>query len=419
MFALALLVCRCPGPTPVTSDVGDRIPALVAALKDEDRETRRNAIKTLGKMGTLAADAVPGLIDVMEEDDLGTRTCVVSALLDIGPRAVPHLVRALSSRDASRRIHAAEALDKMGGFHEIGSHAALAITTLTAVAVGDSDKDVRLAAIIAISHIGHKEAVTALLTIAKQDDAEVRFYAAKGLRDLGALAKPAVPAFLELMDEPGMTASVAAQGLVNIGDANAAAGLGKLLCDPTKGNTARCEAAWALGRMPSQSAVAVPFLIRASGVTNAELREYVANGLRELGTDARDAAPALRALMVSDPVSTVRIAAARALYAVRGSDDLAVKCLVTESYNPDYEARAWAAYSLGQVGKKETAAVDALIARLADDNPYVRKQAVSALKVVGRPAAVKAIPALEKLLDDPAPDVRAEVKKALEDLKSN
>lgn len=73
---------------------------------------------------------------------------------------------------------------------------------------------------------------------------------------------------------------------------------------------------------------------------------------------------------------------------------------------------------LGKVGKEEKAAVEALIARLRDEEPEVRRVAVKELEAVGRPAAVKAVPDLEKLLDDPDPDVRAAAKRAWASLTS-
>ena len=143
-----------------------------------------------------------------------------------------------------------------------------------------------------------------------------------------------------MMDEhtPIATAMAAEQGLLNVGDADAAAGLATLLGNTAKGSLSRRRAAWVLARMPLQSAVAVPALIRASQDPDAEMREQAASSLRELGKVAGEAAPALR-LMLSDAAPRVRIAAASALYAIRASDDLAVKTLIGETRNPDYLVR--------------------------------------------------------------------------------
>jgi HEAT repeat protein len=416
MFVLVLLMCQCPVPIPAEPEVS-RVAPLIAAIKSKDSKARSAAIEQLGKMGPAAWDAVPDLIELMDDVDEGTRFAICLVLQEIGPKSVPSLDRALGSHEPARRRHAAQALLEMARFHETAPLVVPTIPTLTAVALRDSDGDARLAATGAIALTRDKKAVAALSTILKKGGDDARLEAAEGLRNLGPMAKPAVPALLELIDEKGQISSVAWQALVSIGDADTAAEIAKLLGDAAKSKSVRCSAAWALARMPSQSAIAVPALIRVSHDPDAEIRECVASGLKELGTDAGEAAPALRRLL-SDEAPKVRIAAAVALYAVRGSDDEAIKTLVRESRGPDYHLRTEAALELGKVGKQEKAAIEALIANLRDEEPEVRRVAVKELEAVGRPAAVKAMPALEKLLDDPDPNVRAAAKEALAGLTS-
>jgi HEAT repeat protein len=388
----------------------DRLRTLISALQQEDRNAKRMAIDALGEMGEAAADATPALLDLMEQGDEGITARVWSALRKIGFPAVPYLVKGLQSKNASRRLHATEALDKMG------APAAAAIDVLTTVAIGDTEQDNREAAIYAISHTGDKKAVPALITAVKRGDDVVRWRALEELGNFGAQAKPALDVFVDQIGQPGLTGAAAARGLAELGDEDAAAALAKVLSNRNKSVVARDNAAFVLRRMPSQVAITVPALVGASTDSEEVIRAEVVATLRELGATARQAAPALR-LMLSDPVPNIRITAALALYAVRGSDREAVNSLVNESRSCQPSERELAVYALGEVGENEWAAVEALIAHLADEAPRVRKTAARALGTVGRPAALPAIPQLEKLLDDSDADVRAAAKKALTDLK--
>ncbi|MBN1588382.1 MAG: HEAT repeat domain-containing protein [Pirellulales bacterium] len=59
--------------------------------------------------------------------------------------------------------------------------------------------------------------------------------------------------------------------------------------------------------------------------------------------------------------------------------------------------------------------IDKLIERLDYDDPTTRRNAVGALRLHGERARAAA-PALERLLDDPSPIVRAEARRTLDQL---
>jgi len=59
--------------------------------------------------------------------------------------------------------------------------------------------------------------------------------------------------------------------------------------------------------------------------------------------------------------------------------------------------------------------IEKLIDRLQDEAALIRRNAAGALRLHGRRAQT-AIPALERLLNDPSPMVRAEARRALEQL---
>jgi len=61
--------------------------------------------------------------------------------------------------------------------------------------------------------------------------------------------------------------------------------------------------------------------------------------------------------------------------------------------------------------------IERLIERLQDEAAITRRNAAGALRLHGRRAR-PAVPALERLLDDPSPMVRTEARRALEHLTS-
>ncbi len=65
--------------------------ALIAALKDEDKEVRGRAANALGQIGPAAKEAVPALIAALKDEDRLVRLHAAWALGQIGPAAIPAL----------------------------------------------------------------------------------------------------------------------------------------------------------------------------------------------------------------------------------------------------------------------------------------------------------------------------------------
>jgi HEAT repeat protein len=123
-----------------------------------------------------------------------------------------------------------------------------------------------------------------------------------------------------------------------------------------------------------------------SALKDPVLRRMAARYLRRLG--AREAIPhLLRMLEANDPVA--RASAARslgALGATEGADRLAT--IATDDRVP--AVRTWAMYAVGQLHDFRFTSL--LTSALADEDPMIRRSAVSALVQLGNPDA---IPALE------------------------
>ena len=116
------------------------VPALIAALEDEDKQVRRWAASALGRIGLdvrrgerggafpAAKEAVLVLIAALKDEDEQVRTDAVRALVKIGPVAVPALIAALKDDFVLVRTNAA------WGLGHIGPAAKQAIPALEAAA---------------------------------------------------------------------------------------------------------------------------------------------------------------------------------------------------------------------------------------------------------------------------------------------
>jgi HEAT repeat protein/lysophospholipase L1-like esterase len=210
----------------------------------------------------------------------------------------------------------------------------------------------------------------------------------------------------------------------------------------------RAAAAWGLGVVlpvrtgprPDRGRV-VDALAARLGEADAGVRLEAAEALGRLGPEARGAAPRLNA-MLQDPRECVRYAAAHALWRI-GTTPEELGTLVEALQNPDGYVRAFAAWSLGNLGPSAGPAVPALVATLSQEETDVvaaaalarigaaAHEAVPALvgalrhadagrrwraaRTLGRigPAAAAGVPALEDALEDPSDVVRLHAARAL------
>ena len=186
------------------------VPALIAALKDDDEGVLGSAVLALGKIGPAAKSAVPALIAALK---LGEQLSICLALTKIGSAAVPALLAALSDDDEEARKWVVLTLGEIGPAAEpaipalvaelkdedeevrrsailalgrIGPAAEPAIPALVA-ALKDEDEEVRRSVVLALGRIGSvaESVVSALIAALKDDDGEVREMAASALARIG------------------------------------------------------------------------------------------------------------------------------------------------------------------------------------------------------------------------------------------
>ena len=248
-----------------------------------------------------------------------------------------------------------------------------------------------------------------LVALFKDKSAEVRAEAASALGDIGAAAKPAVPALIELMkDESPVVRREALQSVFEIkpGPEVTVPLCVKLLEDSTPAMQVRI-----LNAITEAGPAAVPGLIEA--LKNDKGAYWAAIVVRELGPVAKDAVPAL-VTRLTDPRPTVRREVALALAAMGDSASAAIPQLA--ALLTDEHAAPAATFALGRMGKLpadveskiqanvkgadkmlsttslwalgnlhpddkaiRTDVTEQLVARLKDEDPYVRAAAARAL----------------------------------------
>src|SRR5262249_50843431 len=95
----------------------DAVPALISLLAHEDRDTRRWAACTLGRIGPPAKAAAPALRAALHDDQEDVRDAAIEALQKMDaelPEVVCSLVVAMQHGEPAARLHAIRRLGEMG-----------------------------------------------------------------------------------------------------------------------------------------------------------------------------------------------------------------------------------------------------------------------------------------------------------------
>ncbi len=177
--------------------------------------------------------------------------------------AVRRLIPLLKDADVNVRRHGVEALGNLGG----QAHWILGVlrAALKSRVLEEEDDELRNLAMHALLLAGPQAtSEVAGLTDSLQDDVEVvRFHAAIALGDLGCAARPSVPALIRTA----------------LWDENPAV---------------RVEAAVALWKIDRKGPLVIPALIKALANNNEFICWMAADGLGQIGPEARQAVPALQ-----------------------------------------------------------------------------------------------------------------------------
>ena len=374
------------GLGPAAKEAAGDLGELATRESTSPQEVHEAALEALKAMGPAAAEAMPSMIAALSE--LGLKDLAGDVLVQIGPRAIPALRKALASQHHSGA--AARALGRMGKV------AKPAVPDLLK-AVRQDDWALTEVAARALGLIGDDRpaVVAALRSALMHETAEVAKAAAFGLGDLGAKARPAIPRLKQMVKKHERysrdAAHAAAAALVKLGQKE----LGmtflrrQLNLPDSQGNAE--EAAKALAYLGPLAVDAVDDLVRALAVRGTFEQREIIRALRAIGPAAKPAVPALRNLPHDQDF--VAEAIAEALAKILPEAPESVDKLVALLKGPDADMRRYAASTIGKRKAEQVAqALPALYKGLTDSDVKVRTECLQALIRID-PEAEKKLPA--------------------------
>jgi HEAT repeat protein len=270
-----------------------------------------------------------------------------------------------------------------------------------------------------------KDALPTIEKMLTDENDQVRSVAVVFLRRVERDRQKLVPIYLELLKKK-KSRQLAIRALSELApDETVVPALVGVLKDKNIEN--RRLAAASLGAMGAKAREAVPALIamlqeeeapdQAEKLPPLEMfpgqrgmgMESAARALGEIGPDAAAAVPALLQALKSN---ATRSAAARSLGKIGPAAKSAVPALI-ELLSQNNDSQGYVVEGIGGIGPDAVAAVPALIQLLQNNSPAVRMSAAKALGRIG-PAAKSAVEGLNKLLGDKVDYVRKEASIALD-----
>jgi HEAT repeat protein len=406
------------------------VPALVVMLSD--RFVGRYASAALVRIGPAA---VPALIPALSSKDAGVRYLAAEALGEIGPEARaagPALMRMLA-RDEDFTT-AFRAIVRLGLNPETAAAIPLAADRLNRMRWESTEFE---AIILGLSKIGAPPLRMLIKVVESGDEGSHPDRAIDFLRQIGPPARPALPALLVVLKgKLAERRMLAAAAIVAI-DPDAADVLdvlrGALRDEETRDDAARAlrqlgpvarralpDLIEAMERDPSEAVVlavitldpegrrCLPSLLRALKDEDYQVRGLGATALGRLDPIPIEALPELARVFRDEKVLTEDygsdwhpigcVAAALSNMGPRAAP--ALPTLLDVLQRGDIERRRLAAKALGAIGPAAKAAVPTLRSLVEDAraDPQLRAQVIHALGRIG-PAAGRAVPALFETLE--------------------
>ncbi|HVD32128.1 MAG TPA: HEAT repeat domain-containing protein, partial [Gemmatimonadales bacterium] len=422
-------------------------PSLVRSLGDPEDEVRAKAATALGRLGDRRAvgylleqlltdpapfvrvriasalgqfggpEVIDRLVRALGDPAWWVRMRSVEALEQIGSVAEGPLLVALDDPDSEIRVRAAVALERLGvpdnlvSMIESGERAREASDTLVKFATSGSREflaelaqhpspQVRQTVMIAAQRAARSDLLGVLLQIASGDsEAPLRASALATLRSLGL--RDALPAAILGLSDPDQRVRAAAVDLVgHIGGPEVVGLLRTQTTDPDP--TVRASAVRALGAIGAVAAESD--IRRLLSDPNPVVREAAV----QAAVDGRltSMVPPLIDLL-GDSEASVRRNAARAL---GGLGDRSVAPALLRAF-PDPSFNVTEAIAVA-VSRLDVGALAGLIDLLAESPDVESKLAL--IRTLRRSRTSEAVPALQRLLGDQLPEVRAATIEALE-----
>ncbi len=292
----------------------DPLPSLVRALRSQSQADRLRAAKDLGRLGWLAREAMPALVAALHDDDGKVRESAAHAIGLMGPDALPALIAMLTHEDKYVRRNAVWALGKLGPLARearadlcaalkdadprtasgaaqslgcLGTDGADAVPALAEAMRGTNIVLCRLAS-KALSQIG-SPALATLIAHLQHADPFVRGESALAIGWMGAAARTAVPFLARIVRGPEAallsTPAPLSYTPTVIAPPDSATTTPPQMADGTTSSpdvNCRVFAAQALGRIGAAAAVAIPDLHDAISYGPAPVRTAAHQAVRQI-----------------------------------------------------------------------------------------------------------------------------------------
>ena len=251
------------------------------------------------------------------------------------------------------------------------------VTELLATLTTSDDGNARVVAIdeIATKLRGGLPALDALVAALADEDARIRWHAARAIGLIGHEAKSAIPALVKrLADDDAITVT------------QAAAALGHLRSDDQRPEIPAADA--------DLYAAAIEPLVGTMVHSDPRARRAAVRALKALSTSREDLAKTVRRQLAdADPAAVLP-----ALHTLADLEEDAVPFLLEALQDPN--SRFWAEVVIAEIGAEAAAAVEPLAAIVTEGAVEDRVQAILALAEIGEPA-LPAAPQLVAALESP------------------
>jgi HEAT repeat protein len=410
------------------------VPDLIKLLKGKPESVRQSAIYTLGKIGPKAEAAIPALVGVMKQkkinvffepvsyladnwtivsisgglkfrdEILETRFEAAIALAQIGSKAMPSLVEAISERGwvghGSQKNALAQAIVQAAVLLLVPKEAGSCLAEIrnwlgeqlyaldNALQVNDERTRWFVMRLLGWKGSEARAAVPILIRLLKDKNPSIREKATEVLAQIGPDAKAAIlPLLRSLEDE-----TVSGYSIILRGQPRA------YHYDPWDGAV---KALMAIGPEAESRLLkeGVPILVRRLK-TDTDYQSIVV-ALAAIGPKGKNILPIISKFVRCNP----RYVPYEVIYALGEFGSEGVPALVSLLKAKDATTRGYAVGTLGKLGRKAEPAVPALIKAFKDKNDEVRLGVVQALRQI-RPKNKEAIAALIQAVRDSNWDVR-------------
>lgn len=374
------------------------VPEVKEALRQKNWRVQWGSAMSLGMIGDKSA--VPLLIDLLKNGtDPGKRGAAMALGMLKESSAIPHLIGAMNG------VNTLAAVEALGLIGDRG------ITPILMRFMEESkDNDEKRVAAEALGRLKDPMAIPALIDGIKANSWQVHAPSRWALVQIG---KPAVPDLVGLLSvEGGDAARLAAEALGEMKEPSAVKPLMTALKN-SKSVPTRIAAADALGQIGDP--VVIKPLIEAFEDTGEYTVEFVWKAVRMAAAEAlskmpRDAQPALIQTLKTAKGNTLEFSCA-ALDKIH--DKSSVQPLIETLARLDDKEKAFPVRVLGSLASKE--AVPALLELLKSKEAEIRREAATALGLIGDESALSALESVAAT--DPDAGVKRVAQRMVEKVK--